>query len=117
MSKSNAKRYKDFDKFFSEQVKTPLTFTMFSTDYKLPSAMPAKLMVTILRSQAEDELQPAIILDICETLLGAEQFEDLLNKGMDIEQFEQLITWAVEEYGGDMQDKAGQEGNFPKEKS
>ena len=120
MSKANGKRYKNFDAFFKEQVRTPLVFTMFKKDWKMPPSMPAGLMVRLIRSNKDDTLDESAILEVCNDLLGEKQFAELCRMGLDIEQMESLIKWSTEEYGGKNLDEENkeisEEGNFQKEK-
>jgi hypothetical protein len=92
-------KFKDFDAFYKEKTEELLVFTMFKTKYTMPASMPAKLMIEILRGQKEDNLDPAIVLSILESLLGQKQLEDLTKKGLTMDQMEDLIQWASEEYG------------------
>lgn len=107
-------KYKDFDKFYSEQKQEPLFFKLFGQQYRLPSSMPAKLMIEILRGQKDDDLDPTVVLDISESLFGKEQLDDMTKRGLTIEQMEDIIEWAAEEYGGKSKEKTS--GNFPKQK-
>jgi len=92
-------KFKDFDKFYSQQKGVLLVFSLFNTKYTMPASMPAKLMIEILRGQKEDDLDPGLVLDICESLLGAKQLDDLMSKGFTIQQMEDVIEWAAGEYG------------------
>ena len=93
-------KFKDFDSFYQEHEEIPLQFKIFGTNYTMPASMPAKLMIEILRGKKEDDLDPMIVLEICESLLGQQQLEDLTKKGLTIEQMEDIIEWAAGEYGG-----------------
>lgn len=108
-----SKRYKDFDAFFKDKEGTRLTFKLFGKVYLMPASMPAKLMLEILRGQKEDNLDGQIVVEICETLLGKEQLEELLNKGFTVEQMESVIEWASEQYG---EKKEKEPANFTLEK-
>jgi hypothetical protein len=102
-------RYKDFDAFFNENEGIKLTFKMFDTTYFMPSSMPAKLMMEILRGQKENNLDGQVVISICESLLGKKQLDDLCNKGFTVDQMEKIIEWASEQYG---QKKEDQPENF-----
>lgn len=91
---------KDFDEFFKEKKRTLLVFKLFNKKYTLPPALPASLMTKILRAQKDDVLQADTVILICSDLLGKKQFEELTNAGVDIEQLEEIIKWAVNQYGG-----------------
>jgi hypothetical protein len=92
-------KYKDFDLFYKDVESVLLVFSLFGKKYTMPASMPAKLMISILRGQKEKDLDPSIVLDICEALLGHDQLEDLMLKGFTIDQMEDVIEWAAGEYG------------------
>ena len=93
-------RYKDFDKFFAERKAECITFKMFGKVYSLPSSMPAILMVKILRSEKDSEMSPEDVINICELMVGKQQFLDLCKRGMTIEHMEGILSWASKQYGG-----------------
>lgn len=107
-------KYRDFDKFYSEHKEEPLFFKLFGEKYKLPASMPAKLMIEILRGQKEDDLEATAILEISESLFGKAQLDDLTKRGLTVEQMEDIIEWAAEEYGSKTKEKNSV--NFPKQK-
>ena len=92
-------RYKNFDNFYKDVKSELLVFTLFETKYTMPASMPAKLMIEVLRGQKEDNLDPSLVLDICESLLGKDQLNDLMLKGFTVGQMEDIIEWAAGEYG------------------
>lgn len=93
-------KYKDFDMFFQEHKREPLIFKLFDKQYNLPPALPAALMVRMLRASKDEEFEPQTIIEICEGMLGKAQFIDLMAQGVDVEQLENIIRWAVQNYGG-----------------
>jgi hypothetical protein len=92
-------KFKDFDNFYKDQKSVLLVFSLFHTKYTMPASMPAKLMIEILRGQKEKDLDPGVVLNICESLLGKDQLEDLMIKGFTVQQMEDVIEWAAAEYG------------------
>jgi len=120
-------KFKDFDKFYEGTKSVLLVFSLFNTKYTMPASMPAKLMIEILRGQKEDDLDPGLLLGICESLLGNKQLDDLMTKGFTVDQMEDVIEWAAAEYGntdlvkkepGEDEVKAGgtSAANFPIQK-
>ena len=108
-------RFKDFDAFFAEQKREPLRFRLFGEEHELPPALPAGVMLEILRLQAEARLRgedPATarvpddaVLRMAEALFGRERLDALVAKGLDVEQMAEIIRWAVQAY------RAGGQGN------
>ena len=109
-------RYRDFDKFYSEHKREPLIFKLFDKQWTLPASIPTKLMLLILRSEKEKNIDEEVIIDICETMLGKTQFKQLCNKGMDIEQMQDILKWATEAYGNKTSKTEGESENFTMEK-
>ena len=97
-----SERYKDFDSFFEEQERKPLTFKMFGEEHELPPAMPAAIMLKMARLQQEkgkdEDISEDQMASMAVDLLGDKLFEELCSKGLDLEQLEELIKWATEQY-------------------
>lgn len=110
-------RYKDFDKFYSEHKRENLIFKIFNEQYNLPPSIPAKLMLLIMRNDKKEEVSSNAVVDILEGMLGKKQFKKLCDKGMDIEQMEDILKWASEAYGNKVSRQfEGEQENFTIEK-
>lgn len=111
---NNVNKYKDFDQFYAESKRQHPTLKIFGQVYQLPVALPALLMVRTIRLQKEHgdmaSVPPEQLLEMATALFG-DRFDELLEKGLDVEQMGDLISWAMEQYvGGDRQETGG-EGN------
>lgn len=109
-------KYVDFDKFFKEKKGEKISFKMFGDVYKLPSSMPAMLMLELIRGEKEDELSAEAVFKMMSALLGEKNFNKLVDKGLTIDQMEDVITWVAEQYGVPVNDSEEEAGNFPEEK-
>lgn len=110
---------KDFDAFIKENNKQPIPFKLFGKKWELASTMPALIMIQILRGKKEDEIDPTLVLDMMEALVGKDQFEEMLKLGLDIDTMEELVTWATSQYSHKLdKSKAAQDNaNFLTKKS
>lgn len=109
-------KYVDFDKFFKEKKGETISFKMFGDNYKLPSSMPAMFMLELIRGEKEDELSPETIFKMMSALLGEDNFNKLVQKGLTIDQMEDVITWVAEQYGVPVDKEEGSGENFHQEK-
>lgn len=115
-----AKRFRDFDAFFSEQKREPVKLKLYGEVHLLPASVPASVIFSILRLQekGEEEVPPEEIMKIASSLFGKEKLNSWMDKGLDIEQLGQLIQWAMEVYSGaEITEKEGKVATEKKTKS
>lgn len=96
------KRYKDFDAFWGEQKRIPLTVKIFGKHYTLPPALPASIMLYTLRAQASGQnvVGPEVVIKMAEGLFGKKQLEAIVEEGLDTEQLGDVIKYCTEMYQG-----------------
>lgn len=101
---STKRKFKDFDAFWSEKEREPISFRAFGEVCELPSALPMAVLLKIVRLQREHgnaaEIPHTDLLDIGDDLFGAELMERFLAKQIDMDQFGDLISWVIEQYNG-----------------
>jgi len=106
-------RFRDFDAFWASRNAKPIRFKAFGKVYTLPSEMPASFALKMVRLQQEGKAdkptEPADVLEMAEILLGKKTFHELIEKGMGINQFVDLITWVINVYAGEEQAEAEDE--------
>lgn len=97
----NTERFKDFDEFWSERNVEPLKVKVFGKVYTLPGAIPASVVLALLRAQAEgvQELQPSAVLTLAESLFGKSVLDEWLAQGMQLDQLVDVIRWVTDQYG------------------
>lgn len=97
-----AKRFKDFDAFFSEQKREPVKLKLYGEVHLLPASLPASVILSLIRLQekGEEEVPPEEVIKIASSLFGKEKLNSWMDKGLDIEQLGQLIQWAMAVYSG-----------------
>ena len=116
-----AKKFKDFDKFFKEKQETKganerPSFKMYGKVFSISSSFKAKTVVELLRMQATKDVEPSLVLDMLEGLLGKEQLNELLDNGITMEQLEDIMMWCCDQTSGDIEDDS-EDGNFIEEKT
>ena len=89
-------KYKDFDKF-REEAEDKVIFKLRGHEYELPPSPEFKTVLKI-QKMVEDkdkktELASQQIKNIVEWLLGEEQFEQLVNDGVNLREIEELFRW------------------------
>ena len=101
-------RYRDFDAYWAEQEKEPVKATIAGKEYELPSALPAKVMLQVIRMHKKgvDEVGFDAIIDLGRALFG-EQLEEILDSGISMEQLGDVITWVCQSYGSGEQNDTG----------
>ncbi len=107
-----ADRYKDFDAFFAEHERQPVRFKILGEEIILPPDLPAALIVKIVKMNRDRDTTETIMheemLDMLTMLIGEENFNKLMAKGLDIGQVEQIVPWIMNTYMGNAE---GNEGN------
>lgn len=98
-------RYRDFDAFWTESQGEPLVVRVFGVEHHLPPAMPASVMIYVLRMQAEgadpDSALPVqAVLHLSEALFGVSRMQSWLDRGLTVDQLGDLIKWVMEQYQG-----------------
>jgi len=96
-------RFRDLDAFLNEIKKEPIEIVVFGKKHKLPAALPAYIMMDILRIQAENggELPSHEILNLADKFFGREVMEGWLKKDdFSMELLAELIRWTIAEYSG-----------------
>lgn len=97
-------RHKDFDQFFAEKKKEPVTLTIFGETHELAPALPAMVMLELIRMQKKHgdmgEVPESELISLALTIFSEELFEHLCKKGLDVEQLGELIKWAMSVYTG-----------------
>lgn len=97
-------KYKDFDAYWAEQEREPIELRAMGIDLKMPPAMPATILLKVMRAMKEHGSEAAIPvaqqMELLEAAIGKEKLELLCQKGIDIEQLGDLVIWIMEQYTG-----------------
>lgn len=95
-------RHFDFDAFLAEKEKSGPTITIFGQVEELPPALPAIIMVKTVRMMKAKQTEAQIedLLEMSYAIFGKERFESWLEKGLSVEDLNELIRRVIELYTG-----------------
>lgn len=107
------KRYRDFDAAFAENQKEPVTLKIFGKVEELPAAMPAIVILKLMRMQKEygelGVVPEQELFDMATSIFGQGRLDEWCNKGLDIDQLGALLKWTMEQYRGGGNNEEGNE--------
>jgi len=112
----------DFDQFRKERKKEGITIKAFGEDIELLPSPPLSSVLNIIEMQEEggvEELPAKQVKKSLQAMIGEEQFDNLIEKGMTVEESEWLITELWNKYNGkdDEQDDTKNAQNSPSQKN
>lgn len=102
--------FQDFDAFFAELDRKPLTFKIRGEVFELPPDIPASIVKHIVDLQkASIEIVPdETVLDMGKHILGQETLDRLIDElNLDMFELGKIIDWAVLTYMGNGADALG----------
>lgn len=97
----------DFDKCFEEMQGEGIPFIIFGKEEKLPSQLPATLLLKIFRAQKEygnNNLPESVQIDVAISIFGEQKVEEWANKGLGVNQLAEMIKWAIAQYNKPIED-------------
>jgi hypothetical protein len=98
---TNTNNTLDFDLFLQEQKEEKKELKIFGEVIEMPAQLPAILMVEMYRaSKKGGEMSDEKAFDMIENILGKENFEWILSKGLGLEHLMALITKITAMYTG-----------------
>lgn len=107
-----SERTKDFDAFFAEMKREPVTFKLGGKTYELPPSLPAIIPVQMMelmeKHGSEEEIPEKALFNIGAEIFGAEVFKEI-SRQVDIEQLQEIIKWVFAVYGIQGADDEGNE--------
>lgn len=99
-----SKKYIDFDEAWKEQDKTPVVVRMYGKDWELPAVLPAKVMMEVIRIQAEagpgHELNEAQLVMMINRIVPEETFAAWMESGLSVDQYGDVIAELFQVYTG-----------------
>lgn len=108
-------KFFDFDAMVQEQEKQPVVIKIFGEEEELPSSLPAKIILQVVRLNREgaETFTEEHMVDMAHAIFGEERFNKWLEKGLTINQLEPLIQNTIELYM-DNTDRLNEGGNSTK---
>lgn len=97
-------KHKDFDAYFAEVEKEDITFTVKGQQFTLPDSLPAIVMIRIMKMQSEEgegtEVSADVAIEMMEQVFGKETNDRLLETGIGMEEYQEILQWAIGELSG-----------------
>ncbi len=88
-------KYVDFDAMWAEKGQEGDKVTVMGDTITMPSSLPAKMVMRLMRYQ-NTEMPPDEVFEMVTMLYGKEHVDKWLDKGLTIEQFTDLVQFAVD---------------------
>ena len=106
--------YRDFDAAVDEVEE--ITFKVAGRVYTLPGKVPARVVLKFFRRQS-GKVSVSNMADMVEdwlkALVGSENFETMLDDGVDLDTLVELTVWLLDAYNIVKVDETGEEGDSP----
>tara|TARA_A100001391_G_scaffold205425_1_gene206128 strand:+ start:2620 stop:2964 length:345 start_codon:yes stop_codon:yes gene_type:complete len=91
--------FKDFDEALNADKKETLQFKVAGKTYDLPATLPARAVLAQMGMAQEEELTLTSIADWIKSIVGEENFEQMLEDGVAWDQMNSMLEWMLEAYG------------------
>ena len=102
-------KMKDFDAYFAEVEKEPISFKVKGEEFQLPDSLPAFVMFKVMRMYSnkgkEADVDQGEAIEMMEQVFGKESNERLLKTGIGFDQYQEILKWAMEELSGQEKNK------------
>lgn len=93
-------KYKDFDEAIEADKKEDVQLKVAGKVYTLPATLPARTVLTQMRYATEGQEIPMNVLpEWISSLVGNDNFNQMLDDGMTWEQMNEVLAFLLETYG------------------
>jgi hypothetical protein len=93
-------KFKDFDEALEADKDERVQIKVAGKSYELPATLPARTVLTQMRFQTDGNQIPMdVIPDWIESLVGKNNYEDMLDNGMTWNQMNEVLAYLLEIYG------------------
>ena len=101
---------KDFDEAYKAEADEKLQIKVAGKTYDLPATLPARTVLAQMRYASRSTVPMEYLPDWIASLVGQENFDQMLEDGMTWDQMNDLLVYLLEEYGlqGATDDVAGE---------
>jgi len=109
---------KDFDEAYKADKKEKLQIKVAGKTYDLPATLPARTVLAQMRYAGEEAVPIDMIPEWIASLVGQDNFDQMLEDGITWDQMNDLLTYLLQEYGlqvagtevvGEVEDSEGDE--------
>jgi len=100
-------KYVDFDAMWAEKGQEGDKVTIMGDTMVMPSSLPAKMVIRLMRYK-DKEMPAEEVFDMVTLLYGQEHVDKWMDKGLTIDQFTDLVQFAVDRLNpaGDKEEEA-----------
>lgn len=111
-------KFIDFDEAWKERDDSPVVVRMFGQDWELPGSISAKIMLDVIRLQAESgpeaELNEAQLASMLARIVPEEIMNQWLDRGLAVDQYGDAIMRLISLYTGQpLETLVGEQGEAP----
>jgi hypothetical protein len=93
-------KFKDFDEAIEADKKEDVQLKVAGKVYTLPATLPARTVLTQMRYASEgDQIPMNIVPEWIASLVGQDNYDQMLNDGMTWEQMNNVLSYLLEVYG------------------
>ena len=111
-------KFKDFDEALNADKQEKLQLKVAGKTYELPATLPARAVLAQMSMAEGEELNLASIADWIKSIVGEDNFQQMLDDGVAWDQMNSMLEWMLEAYGlaaGDTEESVETEdGDSPK---
>ena len=112
-------KFKDFDEALNADKQEKLQLKVAGKTYELPATLPARAVLAQMSMAEGDELNLASIADWIKSIVGEDNFQQMLDDGVAWDQMNGMLEWMLEAYGltaGETEEEAEttEDGDGPK---
>jgi hypothetical protein len=90
---------KDFDEALKADKKEELQIKVAGKTYTLPATLPARTVLAQMRYAEEETVPLEVMPDWIGSLVGKENFDQMLEDGISWEQMNELLVYLLDFYG------------------
>lgn len=90
---------RDFDEAYKADKEKILQIKVAGKTYDLPATLPARTVLAQMRYANESTVPMEMLPDWIASLVGKENFDQMLDDGMTWDQMNDLLQYLLEEYG------------------
>ncbi len=93
-------KFKDFDEALEADNQENVQLKVAGKVYTLPATLPARTVLTQMRYSTEgDQIPMDVIPEWISSLVGKDNYEDMLDNGMTWNQMNEVLAYLLEVYG------------------
>lgn len=92
-------KFKDFDEALKADKKEKLQMKVAGRTYELPATLPARAVLAQMSMGEGEDLTLSSIAEWIKSIVGEDNFSQMLDDGVAWEQMNSILEWMLEAYG------------------